>query len=213
MGGTELVRSGYMIVRKPAFCGYVDGPGPSLDLGQGTGPVPYCGVERSAWRDFNAAHYEQSLPDALERVWEDLQDTKPSRSDFTMTESFSVASSALSFLMKSGEQNEICAVQCSIDPQAPPTAFDADVQWLGTDIYVSGYGSVIRQNIFERPDLFSEFAQEINSHGLFDSGAVAVPPLMERCNSIQPDVGIEMFPPIRHLWWHVLVGRVCASRD
>jgi len=52
--------------------------------------------------------------------------------------------------------------------------FRADTAWLGVDIYCHGYGSLIREGIFTKPDLFANYSGKLNAYGLFNSDSVSI---------------------------------------
>ncbi|MEO3430530.1 hypothetical protein AAFN88_16850 [Pelagibius sp. CAU 1746] len=153
------------------------------------------------------AHYAGALPEEVEAFWEELNRTKLSWCDFRLAVSYQKTKAVLSYFAELREKNEICAIQCGDRQSSSSKAFDSPVQWLGIDVYVHGYGSVIRGGVFQRPDLFSEFVPELNRYGLFNLTEKPIPLLMERCRAISPGENVELFPQERELWQQVLVGR------
>ena len=66
--------------------------------------------------------------------------------------------------------------------------------YLGVDIFVSGYGGMVVQGIFARPDLFRTFAEALNENGLFPEPTGAIDDYIAWYDRFTDTSILEIFP-------------------
>jgi hypothetical protein len=185
---------GYEVARKPAW---------NYWLSEGTGAYPkypelnghdYGGVDRMEWKDWNDAFYEKTLPQEFLPVWEKFQSNKL-EFGYTLVNDLEIAKRVLEFSNLGGDHNEIIAIYADRFAEGRIPVFDAPRTsvHLGVDVFQSGFGSLIREGVFVRPDLFPDFVAKVNENGLFDDDGHTANEYMEKYKSIQEGQNIEQF--------------------
>jgi hypothetical protein len=131
--------------------------------------ICYSGFDRMPWNDLNLAFYDGSLPHGLRRIREDIWRSSRPDLDYRLCSNLDDASSLLNFSNRSAPKNEIIALDSLLlSGSAKATSSRGGAHWLGADIYCHGFGSLLLQGVFARPDSFSDFVPLLNEHGLFD---------------------------------------------
>ena len=127
----------------------------------------YGGVDRMPWADLVAGRASGSLPPGVALLWDELIEWNRGDWDVLLSPHLGKTRELLAYSNASVARNEICAVYsphlalrkgCMDSP--------VDVAWLGVDLFLPGYGSIVDQGFFAHPDLFSRFDSDINEEGL-----------------------------------------------
>ena len=127
----------------------------------------YGGVDRMPWFEIDEDFFSGELPKQLIQLRKDIRQSNRDNNDIKLLFDLQQAIAVLDYSNKNDERNELVAVKSDVLEQTKGTMnCDADIKWVGIDIYCQGYGSLIREGIFKAPEAFSSFKREINNFGL-----------------------------------------------
>jgi hypothetical protein len=158
---------GFTILRQPKFNFDKEGRGTFLPCAPKINDTYYSGIDRMQWFEIDEAYYNNRLPEELVKLRKEIKLNKQDDVDFKLIGDISKAQILLGFANKFEPLNEIVAV--ASQKQVNKKKFDdCDISILGIDIYCHGYGSLIREGLFCKPDFFHAFHRELNANGLFE---------------------------------------------
>lgn len=161
--------AGYTVVRRPewnfdvAARGGFNRHAPNID------GIYYGGADRMPWFDADEAYWEGILPMELRR----MRETAKSH-DFTglgLVSSIEQARSLLSFCNRNERHNEIISVFSEVLASLSGALMPAPhrLTWLGWDAVLLGSYSLLEEGVFWHPELFGEYRDVVNRHGLLPS--------------------------------------------
>ena len=207
---TDKSIEGYVIVRKPECISDLHVRHSIEFSSQNQKKVAmYAGIDRQPWSDLDDAHYANAVPKEIESIWQALRQDKIANSDLRVLKNLASARLVLDFLRQSEDRNEICAIYASRSlGSTKETTISEQVSWLGIDLYVTGYGSAIKQGFFAKPELFLEFSEKINRFGLFNIGDGVLRKYRKHLSQVARQNNLEVMPDIDELWCQIAVGRV-----
>jgi len=160
---------GYVVLRKPMHNFDEKGRGAFLKNPPCICDVYYSGIDRMAWFDLDEDYYSGSLPPEFIVLRNELIEKNQDFTEIKLLDDLSKAKRILEFSNRHQDRNEICVVFSEkLAEQKGVVANDSNVLWLGNDVYCQGYGSLLRQGLIARADLFPEFIDQLNAKGLFD---------------------------------------------
>jgi len=175
------------------------------------GDVLYGGIDRMRWNEVNLAFHAGSLPrDLREARGRLLRDQ-----DIWLCRNLTEARRLLDFSNASGAENELIAVDSDLlAGRGTAEVGDAEVRWLGADVFQHGFGSQILGGVFRRPDVFREFVPLLNEQGLFELGSEAIGAYRSAYLARAREAGLEPLgsDPSRH-FDTVYVGRPRGPRS
>lgn len=162
--------SGFLVLRKPDFNYDEEGRGAFLPYAPKIGELYYAGIDRMAWFDIDEEYYSKELPDDILQLRNELDKNKLNYTDFKLMLDFKNAKKLLEYSNKRQIINELVTI-CSekIGSIDDGVSFEINSELLGVDLYCHGYGSIVREGIFTKPELFTDFSDRLNAHGLFNS--------------------------------------------
>lgn len=167
--------SGFLVVRKPEFNYDKEGRGAFSPSVPKIGDLYYAGIDRMPWFDIDEDYYSKELPDDILLLRNELENNKWDFTDFKLMPDLEKANKLLEYSNKKQRINELIAVYSEkIGLIEDIDFFKVDTEWLGVDIYCHGYGSLIREGIFTKPDLFADYSGKLNTYGLFNSDIVSI---------------------------------------
>ncbi len=186
---------GYEVVRKPAWNFSLSGKSGSQPKYPQLNGRDYGGVDRMDWVHWTDAFYGKTLPDEFLPVWEKFQSNKLDFADYRLVDDLEIAKRVLEFSNLEHAYNEIIAIYADRHEKGRIPVFDAPRTsvHLGVDVFQGGFGSLIREGVFKRPDLFPDFVAKINENGLFDDDGHTANECREKYKSIQEGQNIEQF--------------------
>ncbi len=161
--------SGFIVLRKPSFNYDEKGRGVFLPYAPRIGDLYYAGIDRMPWFEVDEAYHSNALPDELVRLRQELHNAKLPSSDFMFISEIDKAIKLLNYSNRNKSFNELIAVHSNQFARVGNIDLSSlDIDCLGIDIYRHGYGSLVREGIFTRPELFSYYVDKLNVNGLFD---------------------------------------------
>ena len=188
---------GYEVARKPAWNYHHDASGnfgryPKYPKLNGR---DYGGVDRMEWFDWEEAFYAKTLTEEFLPVWQRFQSNKLEFANHCVVDDLEIAKRVLEFSNRDHAYNEIIAIYADRFAEGRIPVFDAPRTsvHLGVDVFQDGFGSLIREGVFNRPDLFPDFVAKINENGLFDNDGHTANEYMDKYKTIQEGQNIEQF--------------------
>ena len=161
--------SGFIILRKPDRNFDKKGRGGFLSHAPKIHKVYYGGVDRMPWFELDEGFFFKKLPDQLTQLRREIRTSNPDNSDFKLLFDLSKVVSVLNYSNQHDDINEIIVLQSDVLRKTKGSFYcDAEIKWLGTDIYCHGYGSLLREGIFTKPNAFIDFSNMINKFGLLN---------------------------------------------
>lgn len=163
---------GYFVLRKPKQNFDEKGRGCFLKNPPCIGDIYYSGINRMPWFDIDDDYYSGTLPREFIELRNKLNEQNQDFTDIELLRDLDNTRKILEFSNRHQDRNEICVLFSEQLAEKKGTFIsDSNIQWLGVDVFFSGYGSILEQGIFAKPDLFPEFTVRLNSNGLFDLGS------------------------------------------
>jgi len=164
-----------MVVRKPDMNFDKEGRGSFLPYPPKIGDLYYSGVDRMPWFELDEDYFSGVLPSQLVQFRKEMRRSNQGISDLTLSSDFSKVESVLEYSNRNRALNELIALKSDALERTKGSFFcDIEIKWLGIDVYCQGYGSLIREGIFKKPDSFSSYANGLNKHGLFDINSMFI---------------------------------------
>ncbi|MCP4347077.1 MAG: hypothetical protein GY795_16310 [Desulfobacterales bacterium] len=200
---------GFMVLRKPSENFDGEGQGAFLPYAPKLGDIYYAGVDRMPWFELDEHYFAGVLPENFVQLRKELRHINQNLTDFKLIYDIE---KAIAILEYSNQINPICeliAIESSdIIKVKGVINCEAIINWIGIDIYCHGYGSLIREGLFNKPKLFSFFSNEVNEHGLFNMNSELIDEYIDtyiKCSKINNLEKIN--GAIKHLD-KIAVGRV-----
>ena len=160
---------GFMVVRKPKMNFDKEGRGAFLSHAPNIDGLYYGGVDRMPWFEIDEDYFSGILPKQLIELRKELRKTNQDTSDLKLLFDLSLVNSVIEYSNKKIEINEIIVLRSSgLERTKGSFICDNEIEWHGIDIHCQGYGSLLREGIFSKPEVFSTFINAINEHGLFN---------------------------------------------
>ncbi len=201
---------GYVIVRKPEWCREEISHMKLILEPPQVGQIFYSGVDRMMWEDFDAAHYQGSLPQELEIHWKDIYSSRPHDSPFMLSHDRNIVNKILKYCNRHTEMNEIIVLRSDrLGEIYGSISAPSNLCPLGTDIYVSGYGSMVREGIFRSEEIFDDFVEKLNKHGLLNDKD-NIDKYVRFYNSISVENNLEKFPNSTDLCFYLEILRLSS---
>lgn len=203
--------SGILVLRKPGFVDGRTNEVPANDIEWMRDKV-YEGVERMPLFDFEEEYYEGNRTEDFMRLWDDAQAKMCSHWDWRVFREIEVAKKVIGFSGKWLDKNELVVITSESLVSSCGTLSNCNrVAWLGVDVYVHGYGSIIKGGVFRRPKLFEWPAKsKINRHGLFCCPDDASR-YLHAYRDVQERAGLEPIADVEELTELVWVGKLIGG--
>jgi hypothetical protein len=147
------------------------------------GNICYSGISRMPWFDLDDDEDYDSgtLPREFIELRNEIDEKNGAFADVLLFDDLDKVRKILEFSNRHQDRNEICAVFSeTLAKQKGAFISDSNIQWLGVDLFFSGYGSILEQGIFTKHDLFPEFISQLNTNGLFNLGSVFINKYIEK---------------------------------
>lgn len=174
--------------------------------------VCYSGISRVPWYELEENYYAGTLPQELIEFREELNEVNQPDLDLKLIKDFDKARKVLEYSNTVQDRYEIAVLyseKLSKIKGSLEVDVDMDIDWLGIDIYYSGYGSQLKEGIFNKAILFNDFIEKINSHGLFENDKSLIEAYTDRYNEVSADNNLELMHDIDFVLRDLIrVGRV-----
>ncbi|MCU7850129.1 MAG: hypothetical protein KZQ89_19495 [Candidatus Thiodiazotropha sp. (ex Lucinoma kastoroae)] len=156
----------YLVVRRPEFNYDELGRGAYLPYPPNIDGLHYGGIDRMGWFDLDEDYYNGSLPNEFIELRK-MALTPSKTIGVDVSANMYDAVKLLAYSNTSNDRNELIALFSYSDQES---AFEAefDGELTGCDLYCNGYGSLIREGIFTKPEVFKESNCILNKFGLLD---------------------------------------------
>ncbi len=155
--------------------------------------ICYSGVSRVPWYELDEMFYAGVLPEQLIEIRSDLIELNQPNLDVLLMKDIDAAKTVLKYSNSIQDRYEIIALfSDKLANLKDSFNTDIDMKWLGFDIYYSGYGSQIKEGVFNKGLLFSDFVDKLNSNGLFDNDKKLIEDYTERYNKVDTDNELEI---------------------
>jgi hypothetical protein len=201
--------SGFLLLRKPNYNSDVRGAVESPPWTPQVDGIFYGGLERMPWFDLQQAFHDGALSNEALLLREDLMRSNATDRDVMVLQDVRKAETLLAALENGRDRLETCAVYSErLSRIKGCVQTDLEIEWLGVDLYCGGYGSMIHQGLFKRPELFSDFVLDVVPHGLFEDSSAAIEKYIEHYVRLERRENLELFEPVLEYLDRIRVGRV-----
>ena len=147
------------------------------------------------WFELDEGFFSKELPDQLTILRKEIRISNPDSSDFKLLFDLSKVVSVLDYSNQYDDINEIIVLQSDTLQEAKGSFdCDAEIKWLGADVYCQGYGSLIREGIFTKPSAFSDFSNMINKFGLVNLNNENIDNYIQHYLKISKNQNLEAIP-------------------
>jgi hypothetical protein len=190
---------GYLILRKPECNFDVLGRGAFLKQPPQILNIHYAGVDRMQWFDLDEHYYSNTLPSNLAEIRAKIFNQSDNPRDIRTLDSLEDCQLLLDFSNQDGVLNEIIAISC---PQIESKNYSSSEieMCIGTDIYFDGFGSMIHQGIFTKPEMFQDIIPYLNEYGLFQPNSIEINKYISKYTEISLKSGLEHFAGKAYLY-------------
>jgi hypothetical protein len=200
---------GFIVLRKPIFNYDEKRRGAFLSDAPQIDGVYYAGIDRMPWFELDEGYYAGNLPDEFMRLREELLNTKQDLIDFKIMRDIRKTIKLLDYSNKDKSINEIVAIYSDAAKYDEYiVVHDVNIEWLGMDIYCHGYGSLIREGIFRRPDLFTDYLDKLNKNGLFSLRSPLIDKYIDTYTELAHNNTLEPIDGAREYLDCIGVGRI-----
>lgn len=200
------IRGGYIVLRKP-YCNYsLDGSTCDPRYGEKQGDVWYCGVDRMSWHDFDSIYYDGETNNFIRQTFDLLKSSIRVNSGYRLLTDYEVAKEVLAISNASTAVNDLYVLDCDLFQKN--TIESKEIDWLGYDLDMIGYCSILRDGYFSYPDLFAEFSCQLNKYGLFDEVGDAIYNYIEKYKLVSSSDENGCFEPYTEVFEGVVPVRV-----
>lgn len=160
---------GFIVLRNPIFNYGKNDQGIYLEIPPGGEKIYYNGIDRMPWFDLDEYYYSGQLPVDLIEIRNAIESSDTDFSDISLLQDIRQAYLVYSFLnSRTQNKNELAVVYSKeLAEKRGFQTVDMEIKWLGIDIYCPGYGSQIREGIFNMSKVFTKYLRYINEYGLF----------------------------------------------
>lgn len=132
--------------------------------------VCYAGLDRVPWYELEESYYSGILPDEYIILRNEIYELNQPYLDIKVLNNFDKAKSILDYSNARQDRYELIAVYSEkLVEIKGEIKTPNNINWLGVDIYYSGYGSQLLEGVFKEPNLFLNFIEKINRNGLLDN--------------------------------------------
>ncbi|MCG7945889.1 MAG: hypothetical protein N0C84_06030 [Candidatus Thiodiazotropha taylori] len=182
---------GYLVLRKPEYNFDELGRGAYLPYAPKIDTIYYGGIDRMEWFDIDEKYYNDTLPNDILKLRDKVIDASR-QYNFNVCTCLDDAKKMLAFSNKDQDRNDLIAISLynkienTIDAE-----FEGEL--LGCDLYCDGFGSLIREGIFNKPELFREYATNLNKNGLFDINKNIIQKYTEMYEIVSVSNNLEQF--------------------
>jgi hypothetical protein len=152
--------AGYVIVLCPEHVGQLHGDTVNVIMSAGR-PIAYRGIDRDPWWNLDDMFYEGVLDDALARLRRDIEASGLDCFSAGLCENVARIEQIRSVTRERRSKDEIIWIDSAFAAAANGSRF------LGYDCYVDGFGSPLRLGIFRLENVFCDYRDKLNAHGLF----------------------------------------------
>lgn len=164
---TSSLATGFLVVRKPDRM--------SEELTASDGPEPkYRGMDRMPWWDLAGRFYTGTLIEPLCTRWRHLESVNTDRTGLVICREFNIAEELLAASNTSEPRNELIAVDSERLRSIKGTvSLPAQATFLGFDVFVFGYWSLLKDGFHKAPSLFPHWNGMVNEFGLLPTPKTA----------------------------------------
>jgi hypothetical protein len=160
---------GYHVVRKPRYNYDEQGRGAYSIIAPCIGDIYYSGVDRMAWFDLDEDYYSGVIPQEYADLRNDVEDAYTDFSSIMLLPNLEKTIKILDYSNRGIDRNEICVLYSEeLVLKKGVIITDNCIDWLGSDIFVSGFGSILLLGVYNKPQAFPGFLAKLNKNGLFD---------------------------------------------
>ncbi len=210
----NIKRNGYIVLRKPEYNfdklgrGAFSMKAPKLDT------IYYGGIDRMQWFDVDEDFYNQTLPNNIFKIRENIFKDSPTNTDIKICSNINDAKELLRYSNKNINRNEILVIYSPLLADCKESSIiDVEEDSIGCDLYCEGYGSIIKEGIFTKPKLFKEFADEINKKGIFDIKNKSISRYIQLYNSLSKEGELEkMVGPVKKIFLYKIESKGQESK-
>ena len=129
----------------------------------------YRGIDRMPWFDFYEAHLQDLLESAEDRSLFSAWSKSKRVCGISVIDKLSDAQKILEVCNRIfGCRNEIVQIR-EISKDEILSNKPIDFEFIGIEVYVDGYGSMIRSGVFEHMEYFREYIPNLTNSGLLDN--------------------------------------------
>ncbi len=146
---------GYMVLRKPEYNFDELGRGAYLPYAPKVGAIYYGGIDRMEWFDIDEDYYNDVLPNDLLRLRDSVMESSR-QCGFNVCACLKGAKKMLAYSNKDHNRNDLVAIVLH-DKRVDIINAVFDGELIGCDLCCDGFGSLIREGIFNKPELFNEY--------------------------------------------------------
>lgn len=171
----------------------------------------YAGVDRMQWFDFDEQHYQNILNAEQEEVWKRIWNQRLTGvEDLRVTDSLADCRAVLALSEPQKSKSEICILAVHKVGSAVDQDLSTQINLLGLDVFVSGYGSALLEGVYTRPDLFALFTPKLNESGLLPTNWDLVRQYISAVKQISVEHSLETFPDSEALWHVISIAKPIA---
>jgi hypothetical protein len=200
--------NGYLVVRKSLENFDSRETGPHLNHAPRIGELVYMGVDRMPWADVSDAFYSKRLPEALSKHFRVLQENKDDLSGLNLTCDIDVGLEMLRYANRVEQKNEIIAVRSrQLSEIQGSLQTNAEIEWLGYDVFVFGGWSLLKDGVFLKPLIFRGWERRLNDYGLLPNENLLSGYLCDYESAVKKDE-VEEIPHKESVIEAIEVGRI-----
>lgn len=169
MNGSQMssLATGFLVVRKP------DQMSEELTYRGDHEPL-YRGLDRMPWWDLAGGFYTGTLYEPLRTRWRHLENVNTDRTGLVICPDFTLAEELLVASNTPDPRNELVAVDSERLRQIKGTiSLPARAAFLGFDVFVLGYWSLLKDGFHKVPSLFPQWQGMLNEFGLLHTSTSA----------------------------------------
>ncbi len=202
---------GYVVLRKPMHNFYGADRSAFFKKPPCIGDIYYSGIDRMAWFDLDEDHYSGILPCEFIELRDEIEEKNQDFTDIKLLGDLDKTKRILEFCNRHQDRNEICVVFSeNLAKQKKVVIGCSNVMWLGNDVYCHGYGSILAQGLFAKPDLFPEFIGQLNTNGLFNLDSYITNKYIERYIEMSKLHNLEQIDDVIDQIDIIAVGRLIS---
>lgn len=178
---------GFMVVRKPEenFDKISLAPYYLPNLSPCINGVCYSGVSRAPWYELEENYYTGDLSNELIELRSELDEINSPNAEPKLMKDFDKAIKILEYSNTIQNRYELIVLfSDKLSKINGSIEIELHVNWLGFDIYYSGYGSQIVEGIYKKPILFNEFIKRLNINGLFNNDEGCIKDYIDKYNKV-----------------------------
>lgn len=205
--------SGYIVLRKPEMNYVKEGRGAFLPYAPRIGDLYYAGVDRMEWFEIAEGYYAGTLSNDVMTLWNKLKKSSPYPTDFRFMLDIKKAIQILEYSNKDRSMNELVAIRSErIENINGSITCEHDITWLGIDVYCHGYGSLIREGLFVKPNLFSSYLDHLNKNVLFDLDSQVIDEYIKSYIECAKNNNLEYIDGAESELEEITIGRINIRR-